>query len=94
MVSPLVEPPKVAFLLISQPLPRKLSYKGIMKIQVTWHRPDGTKPVIETVVNPQDPTKDDEELQVGKAKAAASVYFKNKFDEAPTAQELFAVVSD
>lgn len=59
-----------------------------MKIQVTWNKPDGTKHAVETKVNSNDPHRDDEELQVAKAKAAAQAHFHQKFGEAPLLNQL------
>ena len=65
-----------------------------MKIRVTWHRPDGTQPEIETIVGPTDPDRDDRDLQIAKAKAAAKVYFGNRFGEEPPTAQLFTSVTD
>jgi hypothetical protein len=59
-----------------------------MKIQVTWNIRDGSSDTVETVVNPNDPHKDDEELQVTKARAAASARFTQKFGKTPPPNEL------
>ncbi len=64
-----------------------------MTITVTWNRPDGTKPSMELNVNPNDPHKDDKELQVAKARAAAIVGFKNQFHEQPDSKDLAISVS-
>ena len=65
-----------------------------MKIRVTWHRPDGTQPEIETVVSPTDPNRDDQDLQIAKAKAAAKAHFGNRFGEEPPIEQLFTLVTD
>ena len=49
---------------------------------------DGSTAVIEMAVNPNDPHKDDEELQIAKAIAAARVHFKNKYDQEPSSNQL------
>jgi len=43
-----------------------------MKFQITWKKSDGTTPTEVFSINPDDPHKDDQELQIAKAKAAAS----------------------
>ena len=54
-----------------------------LKIEVLWNKPDGTKPVVGFDTNPQDPYRDDVEMQVMKSRAAAQVYFRQQFDESP-----------
>jgi hypothetical protein len=63
-----------------------------MKIHVTWNMADGSTASVETPVNPGDPHKDDKELQIAKAKAAASVHFAKKFGKTPPPNQLFAHV--
>ena len=59
-----------------------------MKIRVTWDRADGTSAAVESEVNPNDPYKEDREMQVTKAVAAAKTHFKNKFGQLPLANQL------
>lgn len=63
-----------------------------MKIRVTWNRSDGTKPAVDMTGNPNDPHKDDHELQFAKAIAAAGVHFNNKFGEYPANGQLNATM--
>jgi hypothetical protein len=59
-----------------------------MKIEVTWNRPNGTKEIVGSDVNPNDPNRDDREMQATKALAAAGVFFNQKFGEYPAAEQL------
>jgi hypothetical protein len=59
-----------------------------MKIEITWNRPDGSNPAVGFAVNANDPHKDDEELQVTKAKTAAQAHFHQKFGSAPPLNQL------
>jgi hypothetical protein len=53
---------------------------------------NGDAAAVEIPVNPNDPRKDDEELQAAKAKAAASVHFKNKYGDTPQSNDLLIQV--
>ena len=46
------------------------------------------KPSVEFGTNPDDPHKDDEELQIHKAVAGAQAHFHQKFGEAPPFDQL------
>ncbi|HTF68720.1 MAG TPA: hypothetical protein VK638_39180 [Edaphobacter sp.] len=63
-----------------------------MKVQITWKKPDGTMPTEVFSINPDDPHKDDQELQIAKAKAAASVLFNQKHHQYPPTELLSAQV--
>jgi hypothetical protein len=54
-----------------------------MKIEVTWNKPDGTKPTVGFENKAGDPHAKDEEMQLAKALAAAQAHFHEKFGEAP-----------
>jgi hypothetical protein len=59
-----------------------------MKIEITWNKPDGSKPFVGFKVNANDPYKDDEEMHVTKAKAGAQAYFHQQFGSAPPLNQL------
>lgn len=59
-----------------------------LKIEVTWNRPDGTKPVIVFQTQPNDPDSDDEQMQVEKSFAGAQAYFHQQFGCAPPLNQL------
>jgi hypothetical protein len=61
---------------------------SITRIEVTWNKPDGTKPAIGFRVSPNAPDRDDEEMQVTKAKAGAQAHFHQKFGAPPPPSEL------
>lgn len=63
-----------------------------MKIRVIWNRPDSTTATVEMAVNDSDPSKNDHELQLAKAIAAAGVHFNNKFAEYPAQGQLSATM--
>jgi hypothetical protein len=65
-----------------------------MKVQVTWNKTVGDKPTEVYSINPDDPHKDDRELQLAKARAAASVSFNAKYHEYPPAEQLSAEILD
>jgi hypothetical protein len=60
----------------------------MMKIEITWNRSANDTPFVGFEVNPNDPHKDDERLQVEKAKAAAQAHFHKKFGSAPKPDQL------
>ena len=56
-----------------------------MKIEIVWNQPGGDITGLPPFsVNPNDPHKDDEELQIGKAKAAAQAILHRQFGSAPS----------
>jgi hypothetical protein len=59
-----------------------------VKIKVNWDMTDGSGASVEMVVPPNDPHKDDEEMLVTKAKAAASAHFTQKFGKTPPPNQL------
>lgn len=71
-----------------------ISTRGLtlVKIEVTWNKPDGTKPTMGFAVNPNDPHLNDEEMQIHKAVAGAQAHFHQKFGEAPSVDQLTTVV--
>ena len=55
-----------------------------MKIELVWNQPNGaTASLPPFTVSPKDPDKDDEELQIAKAKAAAQALLQRQFGSAP-----------
>ena len=64
-----------------------------MKIELIWNQPDGSKTSLGGfAVDPNDPHKDDEELQVAKAKVAAQARAHQEFGSAPPINEISVVV--
>jgi hypothetical protein len=63
-----------------------------MKVRVLWNKPDGTMHAVVSTINANDPYRDDEELQMAKAKAAARMHFNDRFGEFPETNQLNAVV--
>lgn len=60
-----------------------------MKIEITWNQPDGSKTSLGGFsVNPNDPHKDDEQLQVAKAVAAAQARVNQQFGSTPPIEQL------
>ncbi len=59
-----------------------------MKIEVTWNKPDGTKPVVGFQTQPNDPNADDDEMQMQKSVAGARAHFHQKFGAAPPLKQL------
>lgn len=59
-----------------------------MKIEITWNRPDGTKPMLRFQTQPNDPHADDEEMQIHKSVAGAQAYFNQKFGVSPPVDQL------
>ena len=59
-----------------------------MKIEFTWNRPDGSKPFVGFAINPNDPHRDDEEMQFDKAVGGAQAYFYKELGEAPPLNQL------
>ena len=62
-----------------------------MKFEITWNKLDGTKPTVGIDGKPDDPHRDDEQLQAHKAIAGAQAYFDQKFGEAPPLDQLTTV---
>ena len=55
-----------------------------MKIELVWNQPGGATAALPPfTVNPKDPHKEDEELQIAKAKAAAQALLQRQFGSAP-----------
>lgn len=67
-----------------------------MKIEIVWNQPGGGIAALPPfTVNPKDPHKDDEELQIVKAKAAAQALLHQQFGSvAPPDQLSIKVVKD
>ncbi len=64
-----------------------------MKIEIIWNQPSGAVAVLPPFrVNPNDPHKDDEELQIAKAKAAAQAHVHQQFGSAPPPDQLSVTV--
>jgi hypothetical protein len=59
-----------------------------VKIEVTWNKPDGTKPVVGFQTQPNDPNADDDEMQMQKSVAGAQAHFQQKFGAAPPLNQL------
>ncbi len=60
-----------------------------MKIEIVWNQPGGATAALPPfTVNPKDPHKDDEELQIAKAKAAAQALLQRQFGSAPPPDQL------
>jgi hypothetical protein len=66
-----------------------------MKIEIIWNQPNGSKTVLPPYqVNPNDPHKDDEELQIAKARAAAQAAIHAQFGSAPPPGQLSVKVGE
>jgi hypothetical protein len=60
-----------------------------MKIEMFWHQPGGAVAALPPfAVNPNDPHKDDEELQIAKAKTAAQAILHRQFGSAPPQDQI------
>ena len=67
-----------------------------MKIEFTWNRPDGKTPTVGFSTNPNDPHKDDEEMQIAKAMGGAMAHFQQQFggEGVPVTQLTYRVIKD
>ena len=64
-----------------------------MEIQVTWNKPNAAPQSVTVGVNANDPHKDDEELQLTKAVAAARTLFNQRLGEYPPADQISASIT-
>ncbi len=64
------------------------------KLFFTWHRSDVSKPTVECGIEPDDPYKEDMQVQIHKAIGAAQVHFLKSYEEAPLMRDLSAVVAN
>lgn len=64
-----------------------------MKIEIVWNQPGGGIAVLPPfAVNPEDLHKDDEELQIAKAEAAAQAALNRQFGSAPPLDQFSVTV--
>jgi hypothetical protein len=64
-----------------------------MKIENFWNQPGGGITALPPFsVNPNDPHKDDVELQIAKAKAASQAFVHQQFDSTPPLDRFSAKV--
>ena len=66
-----------------------------MRIEFTWDKPDGTKSSVSFAVNPTDPHRDDDEMQIAKAMGGAMAHFQQESGEpVPATQLSYRVIKD